>query len=237
MVQHGPQAPEPESWATTATALGSCIMPTCVEEPRMDPRHPIRAMCLSKKTGNTREHSRAQKISSVQVSLLLQLHVLRAWLWINPLEIFEQSDHSVHWRETKKVVSVLDERRERSSFCPSVLHLLNYGTHPPRTSGSQPVGHNPFGSQMEPFTEVTYQITCLSDIYIMTHKSSKITVMKWWQNTFVVWGGGCQHNMRNCIKGSQQQGGWEPTALEGKSNQVAIEANSYPVVQSQCRVS
>jgi hypothetical protein len=37
-------------------------------------------------------------------------------------------------------------------------------------SGSQPPG---FDS-----TEVTYQISCTSDIYITIHKNSKITVMK-----------------------------------------------------------
>ena len=38
-------------------------------------------------------------------------------------------------------------------------------------NGSQPMGHDALGG-------VTYQITCLLDIYIKIHHSSKITVMK-----------------------------------------------------------
>lgn len=38
-------------------------------------------------------------------------------------------------------------------------------------SGSQPGGHSPFG-------EVTYQTSCLSDIYITNHNNSKNTAMK-----------------------------------------------------------
>jgi hypothetical protein len=37
--------------------------------------------------------------------------------------------------------------------------------------GSQPLGQ-------DPFTRVTYQVSCLSDIYSVVHNSSKITVMK-----------------------------------------------------------
>jgi hypothetical protein len=44
-------------------------------------------------------------------------------------------------------------------------------------SGSQPVGHDPFGSK-DPFTGIAYQISSIPDIYIMIHNDSKITVMK-----------------------------------------------------------
>ena len=39
-----------------------------------------------------------------------------------------------------------------------------------QTSGSQPVCHDPY--------RVTYQISCMSDIYIMIHNNSSITFMK-----------------------------------------------------------
>lgn len=34
-------------------------------------------------------------------------------------------------------------------------------------SGSQPVGHNPFGGLNDPFTGINYQTSCISDIYIV----------------------------------------------------------------------
>jgi hypothetical protein len=55
------------------------------------------------------------------------------------------------------------------------------------------------------FTGATHQILCISEIYIMIHNSSKITVRKYQQNKFIVGEG--HHNTRNCIKGSQLQEG------------------------------
>lgn len=42
-------------------------------------------------------------------------------------------------------------------------------------SGAQPVGREPFCAN--PFITVTYQIVYISDIYIMMHNYSKITVV------------------------------------------------------------
>jgi hypothetical protein len=47
---------------------------------------------------------------------------------------------------------------------------------------------------------VTCQISCISDIHITIHSSSRITVMKEQQNNVVVVG---HHNMRNSVKWSQ----------------------------------
>jgi hypothetical protein len=54
---------------------------------------------------------------------------------------------------------------------------------------------------------VTYQISCISDIYIMIQSSNKITV-----NEIAMKPVGGRHNMRNRIKGPQDQGGWEALA-------------------------
>ena len=50
--------------------------------------------------------------------------------------------------------------------------------------------------------EITYQISCISSICIITDNSSKITVMKWPWNNFMA---RSHHNMRTCIKWSQHQ--------------------------------
>jgi hypothetical protein len=39
-------------------------------------------------------------------------------------------------------------------------------------------GSRPHGASNNPFTEVTYQMSYILDIYITIHNSSKITVMK-----------------------------------------------------------
>lgn len=44
------------------------------------------------------------------------------------------------------------------------------GSRAPWTSDSQLMGHDPFGA--------AYQISCISDIYIVVHSSSKVAVMK-----------------------------------------------------------
>lgn len=49
-----------------------------------------------------------------------------------------------------------------------------------------------------PFIEATYQIPCISDIYSMSHNSTKIAVIN--ENNFIVGG---HHNPRNCIKATQ----------------------------------
>ena len=46
---------------------------------------------------------------------------------------------------------------------------------------SQPVGQDLFEMGVglnDPFTGIIYQILCISNIYIMIHNNSKITVMK-----------------------------------------------------------
>ena len=48
----------------------------------------------------------------------------------------------------------------------------------PLTSGSQPVDHDPSRGLNNLFTGVAYQISCISGIYVMVHKNSKITVKK-----------------------------------------------------------
>lgn len=58
------------------------------------------------------------------------------------------------------------------------------------------------------FTGVTYQICCLSDIYIMTHSNRKLQLWSCNENNIVV--GSSHHNMRNCIKGSQHWVCWKP---------------------------
>ena len=50
--------------------------------------------------------------------------------------------------------------------------------------------------------------SCISNIYITIHNSSKITVAKWSSNENNVMSGG-HHTMRNCIKRSQHLEGWE----------------------------
>ena len=55
------------------------------------------------------------------------------------------------------------------------------------TSGSQPVGCNPF--------VISHKITHISDIYITAPNSSKIAVMKEQRNSFLV---KSHHNMREC---------------------------------------
>jgi hypothetical protein len=62
----------------------------------------------------------------------------------------------------------------------------------------------PLGST-DPFTGIAYQISCISDTYIMVYNSSKMIVIKQQWNNFVVVGG--QHNTRSCIKGQQPQEG------------------------------
>ena len=52
-----------------------------------------------------------------------------------------------------------------------------------------------------PFT-VAYQISCISNIYIITHKSSKISYDVVTKITFMV---GAQHNMRTGIKGQSMR--------------------------------
>lgn len=56
----------------------------------------------------------------------------------------------------------------------------------------------PWGGSNDPFTGVTHQISCISDMYIIIHNSN-IIVIKYQQNNL----GGHHHNIRNCIKGSQ----------------------------------
>jgi hypothetical protein len=46
-----------------------------------------------------------------------------------------------------------------------------------------------------------------TDVYIVTYNSSKVTVMKWQENHFIIGG---HHNMKNCVKGLQLQEGWDP---------------------------
>ena len=43
---------------------------------------------------------------------------------------------------------------------------------------SQPVGHDLLWRPSDPFTGVTYQISCISTIYIMIHNGIRIIVMK-----------------------------------------------------------
>lgn len=51
---------------------------------------------------------------------------------------------------------------------------------------SQPVGHDPSeGVSIGPFIGASHQIFCISDMCIIIH-NSKITVMKWQQNNFMV---------------------------------------------------
>lgn len=62
------------------------------------------------------------------------------------------------------------------------------------------------------FTGVTYQITCITDIYITAHDSSKVTVMKQQWNYFMV---GAHLTMANCIKGLQHiKYGGGPLAIQ-----------------------
>lgn len=44
------------------------------------------------------------------------------------------------------------------------------------TSGSQHVGHNQFEGLNDLYTELTYQISYISDNYVAIHENSKITV-------------------------------------------------------------
>ncbi|MEJ1272308.1 HNF1 homeobox B [Cricetulus griseus] len=52
----------------------------------------------------------------------------------------------------------------------SSINTLTSMSSSKQSGGSQPVGHDPFGD--------SYQISCVSDVYIMIHNSSKMTVMK-----------------------------------------------------------
>lgn len=56
-------------------------------------------------------------------------------------------------------------------------------------------GWDPFGSK-DSSIGVTYQVSCISDIYTAIYNSSNITVMKWQWNNFKA---GVHHNMRSCI--------------------------------------
>lgn len=82
------------------------------------------------------------------------------------------------------------------------LHPQSHFTHTPSLEIRQPFstcGSWPFWGRLnDPFIGVTYQISHISDIYIMIHNKSQITVTKLQQKQFCGWGG--HHNMRICIR-------------------------------------
>lgn len=59
-------------------------------------------------------------------------------------------------------------------------------------------GSRPLRRSNKPFTRVAHQISCIWDVYIITHNNSEITVVKKKGNNFVAGG---HHNMRTSIKG------------------------------------
>lgn len=67
------------------------------------------------------------------------------------------------------------------SLSKVILRMRNY-----QIISSQPVRHYPFGGSNDPFTEITYQISNISDIYVTISSCSKITVMKDQRNSFMV---------------------------------------------------
>lgn len=67
-----------------------------------------------------------------------------------------------------------------------------FGDEREEGSGSQAVGCETF--------EVTSQLSCMSDICIRTHNSSRIITIKQQENNCML---GDPHNMRNCITESQ----------------------------------
>ena len=67
--------------------------------------------------------------------------------------------HPSSWRHTTYILSFLTKK----------IHLEEWSS----ACGSQPLWRS-----RDPFTGVTYQISCISDIYITIHKSSNITGMK-----------------------------------------------------------
>lgn len=75
---------------------------------------------------------------------------------------------------------------------PNINNLLQSCPEAGLINDSRPV-------VLSPFWDFPYQISCPSDIYIILHNSSKITVMTdQWNNVMV----GAHHDTRNCIKGS-----------------------------------
>ena len=71
-----------------------------------------------------------------------------------------------------------DADNGKGSLCCSTLRHTSYLLVTLWNTGSQPVGHDPFGGLSDPITGVAYQISCMSDIYIIIYNSSKVTDIK-----------------------------------------------------------
>ena len=71
-------------------------------------------------------------------------------------------------------------------------------------TSAQPMDHNPLGFLNSPLMGVTFQISCIADIYITTPNSSKITIIEEQELILCLEG---HHSMRNCINRSHHKEG------------------------------